>query len=56
MPYLAQIFEQSSGMGQVCVSIFFFSDHRIKQIKNGVKTSVTHSPAARVLFLVFITC
>ena len=31
MPRLAQIFEQSSGMRQVCVS-FFFSDHCIKQI------------------------
>ena len=56
MPRLAQIFEQSSGMRQVCVS-FFFSDHCIKQIdsmlpwicsvidhrgrQNVVKTSVT---------------
>ena len=56
MPRLAQIFEQSSGMRQVCVP-FFFSDHCIKQIdsmlqwicsvidhrgrQNVVKTSVT---------------
>ena len=59
MPRVAQIFEQSSGMRQVCVS-FFFSDHCIKQIdsmlpwicsvidhrgrQNVVKTSVTTLP------------
>ena len=32
MPKLAQILEQSSGTRQVCVSVFFFSDHCIKQI------------------------
>ena len=64
MPKLAQILEQSFGTRQVCVPVFFLSDHRIKQIdsmlpwvcavihhkgrQNVVKTSVTHSPAARV--------
>ena len=69
---LAQILQQSSGTRQVCVSVFFFSDHCIKQIdsmlpwvcsvtnhwerQNVVKTSVTHSPAARVPLLhVFTT-
>ena len=32
MPKLAQILKTSSGSRQVCVSVFFFSDHRIKQI------------------------
>ena len=31
MPKLEQILEQSSGTRQVCVSIFFSSDHCIKQ-------------------------
>ena len=64
MPKLAQILKRSSGSRQVCVSVFFFSDHCIKQIdsmlpcvcsvidhrgrQNVVKTTVTHSPAARV--------
>ena len=59
MPKLAQILKRSSGSRQVCVSVFFFSDHCIKQIdsmlpwvcsvidhrgrQNVVKTSVTHS-------------
>ena len=63
MPKLAQILKRSSG------SIFFFSDHCIKQIdsmlpwvcsiidhrgrQNVVKTTVTHSPAARVPLLRF---
>ena len=54
---------------QVCVSVFLFSDHCIKQIdsmlpwvcsvidhrwrQNVVKTTVTHSPAARVPLLCF---
>ena len=61
MPKLAQILDQSFGTRQVCVSVFFFSDHCIKQIdsmlpwvcsviyhrgrQNVVKTSVSHSPA-----------
>ena len=32
MPKLAQILKRSSGSRQVCVSVFFFSDHCIKQI------------------------
>ena len=64
MPKLAQILEQSSGRRQALYQSFFFSDHCIKQIdfmlpsvcsvidhrgrQNVVKTSVTHSPAARV--------
>ena len=69
MPKLAQILKRSSGSRQVCVSVFFFSDHCIKQIdsmlpwvcsvidhrgrQNVVKTTVTHSPAARVPLLCF---
>ena len=69
MPGLAQIVEQSSGARHVYISVFFFSDHCIKQIdfmlpwvcsvidhrgrQNVVKTTVTHSPAARVPFLCF---
>ena len=69
MPKLAQIVKRSSGSRQVCVSAFFFSDHCIKQIdsmlpwvcsvidhrgrQNVVKTTVTHSPAARVPLLCF---
>ena len=57
MPKLAQILKRSSGSRQVCVSVFFFSDHCIKQIdsmlpwvcsvidhrgrQNVVKTTVT---------------
>ena len=64
MPKLAEIFEQSSGTIQVCVALFFLFWSSIKQIdstlpwvcsvidhrgrQNAVKTSVTHSPAARV--------
>ena len=64
MPKLAQILTRSSGSRQVCVSVFFFSAHCIKQIdfmlpwvcsvidhkgrRNVVKTTVKHSPAARV--------
>ena len=71
MPKLAQILKRSSGSRQVCVSVVFFSDHCIKQIysmlpwvcsvidhrgrQNVVKTTVTHSPAARVSLLVFTT-
>ena len=32
MPKLAQILKRSSGSRQVCVLVFFFSDHCIKQI------------------------
>ena len=32
MPKLAQILKRSSGSRQVCVSVFSFSDHCIKQI------------------------
>ena len=32
MPKLAQTLKRSSGSRQVCVSVFFFSDHCIKQI------------------------
>ena len=32
MPKLAQILKRSSDSRQVCVSVFFFSDHCIKQI------------------------
>ena len=32
MPKLAQILKRSCGSRQVCVSVFFFSDHCIKQI------------------------
>ena len=69
MPKLAQILKRSSCSRQVCVSVFFFSDHCIKQIdsmlpwvcsvidhrgrQNVVKTTVTHSPAARVPLLCF---
>ena len=69
MPKLAQILKRSSGSGQVCVSVFFFSDHCINQIdsmlpwvcsvvdhrgrQNVVKTTGTHSPAARVPLLCF---
>ena len=69
MPKLAQIVEQSSGARHVYISVFFFSDHCIKQIdsmlpwvcsvidhrgrQNVVKTSVTNSPAARVSLLFF---
>ena len=69
MPKLAQILKRSSGSRQVCVSVFFFSDHCIKQIdsmlpwvcsvidhrgrQNVVKTTVTPSPAARVPLLCF---
>ena len=69
MPKLAQILKRASGLRQVCVSVFFFSDHCIKQIdsmlpwvcsvidhrrrQNVVKTTVTHSPAARVPLLCF---
>ena len=69
MPKLAQILKRSSGSRQVCVSVFFFSDHCIKQIdsmlpwvcsvidhrgrQNVVKTTVTHSPATRVPLLCF---
>ena len=69
MPKLPQILKRSSGSRQVCVSVFFFSDHCIKQIdsmlpwvcsvtdhkgrQNVVKTTVTHSPAARVPLLCF---
>ena len=69
MPKLAQILKRSSGSRQVCVSVFFFSDHCIKQIdsmlpwvcsvidhrgrQNEVKTTVTHWPAARVPLLCF---
>ena len=69
MPKLAQILKRSSGSRQVCVSVFFFSDHCIKQIdsmlpwvcsvidhrghQNVVKTTVTHSPAACVPLLCF---
>ena len=64
MPKLAQILQQSSGTRQVCVSIFFFSDHCIKQIdstlpwvcsvidhrerQNVVNALVTHSPTAHL--------
>ena len=69
MPKLAQILKRSSGSRQVCVSVFFFSDHCIKQVdsmlpwvcsvidhrgrQNEVKATVTHSPAARVPLLCF---
>ena len=69
MPKLAQILKRSSGSMQVCVSVFFFSDHCTKQIdsmlpwvcsvtdhrerQNVVKTTVTHSPAALVPLLCF---
>ena len=69
MPKLAQILKRSSVSRQVCVSVFFFSDHCIKQIdsmlpwvysvidhrgrQNVVKTTVTQSPAARVPLLCF---
>ena len=59
MPKIPQILEQSGDTKQVCVSVFFFSDHCIKQIdsmlpwvcsvidhrgrQNVVKTSETHS-------------
>ena len=32
MPKLARFLKRSSGSRQVCVSVFFFSDHCIKQI------------------------
>ena len=32
MPKLTQVLKRSSGSMQVCVSVFFFSDHCIKQI------------------------
>ena len=69
MPKLAQFLKRSSGSRRVCVSAFSFSDHCIKQIdsmlpwvssvidhrgrENVVKTTVTHSPAARVPLLCF---
>ena len=69
MPKLAQILKRSSGSRQVFVSVFFFSDHCIKQIdsmlrwvcsvidhrgrQNVVKTTVTYSPEARVPLLCF---
>ena len=65
MSKLVQILEQSSGKRQVCVSVFFFSDHCIKQIdsmlpwvcsvidhrgrQNVVKTSVTCGSCATSL-------
>ena len=68
LPKLTQILEQSSGTRQVCVSVFFlfrslYKTNRFhvavglfsitKDVKNEVKTSVTHSPAARVPLLCF---
>ena len=69
MPKLAQILKRPSCSRQVCVSVFFLSDHCIKQIdsmlpwvcsvidhrgrQNVVKATVTHSPAARVPLLCF---
>ena len=69
MPKLAQILKMPNGSRQICVSVFFFSDHFIKQIdsmlpwvcsvidhggrQNVVKTKVTPSPAARVPLLCF---
>ena len=69
MPKLAQILKRSSRLRQICVSVFFFSDHCVKQIdsmllwfcsvidhrgcQNVVKTAVTHSPAAHVPLLCF---
>ena len=67
MPKLAQILKRLSGSRQVCVSVFFFSDHCIKQIdsmlpcsvidhrgrQNLVKTTVTRSPTACVPLLCF---
>ena len=70
MPKLAQFLKRSSGSRQVCVSVFFFSDHCKKQIdsmlpwvcsvidhrgrQNVVKATVTQSPAARVPLLCFL--
>ena len=34
MPKLAQILKRSSVSRQVCVSVFFFSDHSMKQIES----------------------
>ena len=68
LPKLAQILEQWSGTRQVCVLVFFlfwslYKTNRFhvavglfsitKDVKNEVKTSVTHSPAARVPLLCF---
>ena len=69
MPKLAQILEQSSGTRQVCVLVFFFSDHCIKQIdsmlswvcsviddrgrQNVVKASACGSCATSLVFTTF---
>ena len=69
MPKLPQILKRSSGSRQVCLSVFFFCDHCIKQIdsmlplvcsvidhrgrQNVVKTIMTLSPAASVPLLCF---
>ena len=67
MPKLAQIFEQSSGTRQVCVSVFFLFwslyksnrfhvalfSNRSQRMWNVVKASVTHLLSARVPLLCF---
>ena len=70
MPKLAQILKRSNDSRQVCVSVFFFSDHCIKQIdsmlpwvcsvidhrwrQNVVKTKKWHT-SRRLLFVKLIT-